>query len=93
MNLLNPPPPARGLTLKSLNDLTTNVRANLINRYFRSLLRDPQPGSTGKLLLDKNSSATSSLYIWLRLFPRSKIVMALGDPRDIVINCYFQNCR
>ena len=34
---------------------------------------------------------TASLHIWLRLFPRSKVIIALRDPRDIIVSCYFQN--
>ena len=48
LNPLHPPPPARGLTLKSLNALTAAGRAQLIGRYFKSLLREteenPAPG-------------------------------------------------
>ena len=34
---------------------------------------------------------TASLHVWLRVFPQSKIIIALRDPRDIIISCYFQN--
>ena len=91
LNPLNPPPPARGLTLKSLNALTAAGRAQLIGRYFKSLLRETEEEPGGRLLLDKNPSTTASLHIWLRLFPQSKVIIALRDPRDIIISCYFQN--
>jgi hypothetical protein len=29
--------------------------------------------------------------LWLRLFPDSKVIIALRDPRDVVISCFFQN--
>jgi tetratricopeptide (TPR) repeat protein len=88
---LYPAPSARGLTLKSLNALTATARSQLVNRYFKSLLRETEQEPRGKLLLDKNPSLTASLHIWLRLFPQLKVIIALRDPRDIVISCYFQN--
>ncbi|MGP8198771.1 MAG: tetratricopeptide repeat-containing sulfotransferase family protein [Limisphaerales bacterium] len=90
---LNPPPPAPGLTLKSLDSLTAAGRAQLIDRYFKSLLYETQENPGAKLLLDKNPFTTMSLHLWLRLFPLSKVVIALRDPRDIIISCYFQNIR
>lgn len=46
---------------------------------------------TGKLLLDKNPSLTVQLPVWLRVFPELHVVIALRDPRDVVLSCYFQN--
>jgi len=45
----------------------------------------------GKLLLDKNPSPTARLPIWLRVFPELRVLIALRDPRDVVISCFFQN--
>jgi tetratricopeptide (TPR) repeat protein len=83
--------PLQRLTLKSLNDLTAAERAQLTGRYFKSLLRETRENPGGKLLLDKNPSATAWLHVWLRLFPESKVLIALRDPRDVIISCYFQN--
>jgi len=88
---LSPPPPARELTLKTLNDLTATGRARMIDRYFKSLLYNTEEDPGAKLLLDKNPSTTTLLHVWLRLFPQSKVVVALRDPRDVIISCYFQN--
>jgi tetratricopeptide (TPR) repeat protein len=90
-NTLQPLPPARPLTLKGLNELATAARAQLVDRYFKSLLRETEEKPGARLLLDKNPSVTASLHLWLRLFPQSKIIIALRDPRDIIISCYFQN--
>jgi hypothetical protein len=45
------------------------------------------------LWLDKNPSPTAWLPVWLRLFPELKVLIALRDPRDVVVSCYFQNLR
>jgi tetratricopeptide (TPR) repeat protein len=91
LDTLHPPPPAMGPTLKSLDDLTAAARLQSIDRYFKSLVRGTGEKPGASLLLDKNPSTTGVLHIWLRLFPQSKIVIALRDPRDNIISCYLQN--
>jgi hypothetical protein len=88
---LQSPPPAVGMTFKSLNDLAAAGRAQLIGRYFKSLLRETEEKPGARLFLDKNPSTTAWLHVWLRLFPLSKIIIALRDPRDVIISCYFQS--
>jgi hypothetical protein len=29
--------------------------------------------------------------LWLRVFPELRVIIALRDPRDVVLSCYFQN--
>ena len=91
LNTLAPAPPAKGLTIKSLHALSSSARAALIRRYFVSLLRQMDQEPAGKRVVDKNPSLTASLHIWLRLFPHSKVIITLRDPRDILISCFFQN--
>jgi tetratricopeptide (TPR) repeat protein len=59
--------------------------------YVGALLRELGPGGAGKLLVDKNPSPTSRLPVWLRVFPELRVLIALRDPRDVVLSCYFQN--
>jgi len=80
------------LTARHLDELTGHQRADFLRRYFRSLLRDAAPPAE-TVLLDKNPSPTGSLHIWLRMLPELKVIIALRDPRDVVISCYFQNLR
>ena len=91
VNTLYPPPPGRWLTAKSLNGLAAPTRSQLTGRYFKSLLREAAEKPGKRLLLDKNLATTAWIYVWLRLFPQSKVVIALRDPRDVIISCYFQN--
>lgn len=86
-----PAPPDWGPSLKSLDGLPAPARAQSIGRYFKRLLRETSEPPGEKLLLDKNPSSMGALYIWLRLFPKSKIIIALRDPRDVIVSCYFQN--
>jgi thioredoxin-like negative regulator of GroEL len=67
-------------------------RLNVLRRtYTRALLRASGATAPGKLLLEKNPSLTTQLPILLRVFPELRVVIALRDPRDVVLSCYFQN--
>ena len=68
------------------------ARLNVIRRrYLEAVQRECGGSLTGKLLLDKNPSPTAKLRIWLRVFPELRVLIALRDPRDVVVSCYFQN--
>jgi tetratricopeptide (TPR) repeat protein len=90
-NRLDPVVSPRGLTLKQLDDLPASRRAELHQRYFKSLLREVDGEPAAQVILDKNPSPTMALHLWLRVFPELKVIVALRDPRDVVISCYFQN--
>lgn len=68
------------------------ARLNVLRRHYtRALLEETGTAGNGKLLLDKNPSLTAQLPVWLRVFPEVLVVIALRDPRDVVLSCYFQN--
>lgn len=82
---------SQALTARALDALPAQRRSQLANRYFRSLSRERPASDHGVVLLDKNPSPTAALHLWLRLFPGLKVVIALRDPRDVVLSCFFQN--
>src|SRR5258708_31712325 len=43
-----------------------------------------------RIHLDKNPTLTLVLPGYLRLFPETKLLIALRDPRDVVISCFMQ---
>ncbi len=68
------------------------ARLNVIRRrYLESIQKELGGAAEGKLILDKNPSPTAKLRVWLRVFPELRVIIALRDPRDVVISCYFQN--
>jgi tetratricopeptide (TPR) repeat protein len=70
----------------------SGARLNTLRRlYTQALLQESGPTASGKLLVDKNPSPTARLPLWLRVFPELRVLIALRDPRDVVISCYFQN--
>jgi tetratricopeptide (TPR) repeat protein len=88
---LAPPPPAAALTANALHALSSSRRTELRRRYFKSLFREADGEPAAEVILDKNPAPTASLHLWLRVFPESKVLIALRDPRDVIISCFFQN--
>ena len=88
---LAPPAATSGLTLKALDALPAGQRAHCQQRYLKSLLREEPEKPNVEMLLDKNPSPTVLLHLWLRVFPDLKVIIALRDPRDVIVSCYFQN--
>ena len=59
--------------------------------YFRATdLSLGQPVG-GRLLVDKNPSYTFLIPAFVRIFPETKLLIALRDPRDVVLSCFMQN--
>ena len=85
------PPQGNGVALQAFDGLPLSRRADMRQRYVKSLLREIPGEPTARVLLDKNPSPTMSLNIWLRVFPELKVIIALRDPRDVIISCFFLN--
>jgi tetratricopeptide (TPR) repeat protein len=45
----------------------------------------------GRLLIDKNPSYTFLVPALIRIFPEIQFLIALRDPRDVVLSCFMQN--
>lgn len=87
----NPPATPGQTPSQALDALSTVRRTEMRQRYVKSLLREIPGEPAAHVLLDKNPSPTTSLNIWLRVFPELKVIIALRDPRDVVISCFFLN--
>ena len=74
--------------LDVLDRQTVPTLQGLRDRYLgfmQSALGEP---IGNRLHLDKNPSITALIPGILRLFPECKIIMAIRDPRDVVLSCY-----
>lgn len=70
----------------------SSPRVNVLRRHYIQALKDEAgAGAEGKLLVDKNPSPTARMPLWLRVFPELRVLIALRDPRDVLLSCYFQN--
>ena len=59
-------------------------------RYFQAmeyLLGEPV---NGRMHLDKNPAYNPTIPIMLRVFPETRLIVALRDPRDVVLSCYLR---
>jgi hypothetical protein len=81
----------QALTLTELNSLGVARWTEMRRRYLKSLLREVEDGPGAKTLLVKNPSPTMALHLWLRILPELKVIIALRDPRDVLISSMFQD--
>lgn len=88
---LAPMQSSQPLRLEALDRLSASQRSRLRAHYLKSLLRESAGAPADRILLDKNPSPTAALHLWLRVFPEVKVLVALRDPRDVIISCFFQN--
>jgi tetratricopeptide (TPR) repeat protein len=67
-------------------------RLNVLRElYMKNMATVLQAPVAGKTLVDKNPSRTTWLPAFLRVFPELRVLIALRDPRDIMISLYFQD--
>jgi tetratricopeptide (TPR) repeat protein len=59
--------------------------------YFRAMELSLGNPIAGRLLIDKNPSYTFLIPALIRIFPEIKFLIALRDPRDVVLSCFMQN--
>ncbi len=77
-------------TVEALNQIPITHIAKLRDRYLNYMsaaLNDP---IEERYHLDKNPTLTLLLPGMLRLFPETKLFIALRDPRDVVVSCFMQ---
>jgi tetratricopeptide (TPR) repeat protein len=73
-----------GLSASQLED----VRQKYWARAARKVRRD-----AGQRLVDKNPLNLMRLPVIRRVFPNARIILALRDPRDVLLSCYMQHFR
>lgn len=63
----------------------------LRKRYVQNVMKALEAPCEGKVLIDKNPSRTVWLPGLLRVLPEMRVIIALRDPRDIIVSLYFQD--
>jgi tetratricopeptide (TPR) repeat protein len=76
--------------LKALDSVPPSVISHARENYFRcaELLLRRKIG--GRLLVDKNPALNLMIPMVVRVFPETKFLVALRDPRDVVVSCFLQ---
>ena len=80
-----PQPTVQALDAAPVERIATQ-RQRYLN-YMSAALNQP---INEQVHLDKNPTHTLLIPAMLRLFPETKIIVALRDPRDVVLSCFFQ---
>jgi hypothetical protein len=77
-------------TVESLNQIPIERIAALRERYLSYMGAALNEPIGDRYHLDKNPTLTLLLPGMLRLFPETKLLIALRDPRDVVVSCFMQ---
>ena len=79
-----------GSPLAILEAAQTDALQQSRARYFHAMELCLNKPIGDRLLIDKNPSVTLFLPAFIRIFPEIKILIALRDPRDVVLSCFMQ---
>ena len=77
-------------TAEAFDAIPTPRLAALRERYLDYMGAALNEAVGDRIHLDKNPTLTLVLPGYLRLFPETKLLIALRDPRDVVISCFMQ---
>jgi len=77
-------------TAKLFDEIPTAKVAALRDRYLGYMAAALNEPIGDRVHLDKNPTLTLVLPGLLRLFPETRVLIALRDPRDVVISCFMQ---
>ena len=83
--------PATAGIFQMLDSAPPSVLRRLRDNYFHCaemFLRQP---IGNRLLVDKNPGVNVMVPVLARVFPETKFLVALRDPRDVVMSCFMQS--
>jgi len=82
-------PPGAGI-FQMLDSAPPSVLCHLRDNYFGCAERFLRQAIGSRLLLDKNPGLNVMVPVLVRVFPETKFLVALRDPRDVVMSCFMQ---
>jgi tetratricopeptide (TPR) repeat protein len=82
-------PPGAGI-FQMLDSAPPSVLCRLRENYFRCAERFLRQAIGNRLLVDKNPGLNVMVPVLVRVFPETKFLVALRDPRDVVMSCFMQ---
>ena len=77
-------------TAEALDSIPLERLAAQRDRYFTYMAAALNEPIGDRVHLDKNPTMTLLLPGMLRLFPEMKLLIALRDPRDVILSCFVQ---
>ncbi|MDB6022431.1 MAG: Sulfotransferase [Pedosphaera sp.] len=82
--------PAGTGIFQMLDSAPPSVLCHLRENYFRCAEMFLGKAIGSRLLVDKNPGLNVMVPVLLRVFPETKFLVALRDPRDVVMSCFMQ---
>jgi Flp pilus assembly protein TadD len=76
--------------LQALDSAPPSVIRHARDNYFRCMEMFLRTQIGGRLLVDKNPGMNLLIPMVVRIFPETKFLIALRDPRDVVVSCFMQ---
>jgi tetratricopeptide (TPR) repeat protein len=76
--------------LQALDAAPPSLLLHARENYFRCAEMFLQKSIGGHLLVDKNPALNVMIPMVVRVFPEVKLLVAVRDPRDVVISCFLQ---
>src|SRR5690348_16898865 len=76
--------------LQALDSVPPSVVRHARENYFRCTEMFLRRKIGDRLLVDKNPSLNLMIPMVVRVFPEAKFLIALRDPRDVVVSCFVQ---
>jgi Flp pilus assembly protein TadD len=76
--------------LEALDSVPPSLICHARENYFRCIEMFLRRKIRGRLLLDKNPALNLMIPMVVRVFPETKFLVALRDPRDVVVSCFMQ---
>ena len=76
--------------LQALDSVPPSVILQARENYFRCLEMFLRRKIGSRLLVDKNPALNLMIPMVVRIFPETKFLVALRDPRDVVVSCFMQ---
>jgi len=80
-------PPGTSM-LAGLEAAQTEALRQARNNYFRSMASHLGNPVGHRILVDKNPAFQELIIAFVRFFPEIKLIVALRDPRDVVMSCF-----
>jgi len=77
-------------TAAAFDDIPLSKLQHLRKRYIAAIEETLDEPIGDRVHLDKNPTHTLFIPAIVRLFPETRFLIALRDPRDVVVSCYFQ---
>lgn len=76
--------------LQALDTVSIDVIRRARENYFRCMEMFLGRQIAGRLLVDKNPGINLLIPMIVRVFPETKFLVALRDPRDVIVSCFMQ---